>query len=1061
MSGLVGRKARALAALGLVLALAGSLPVLASNDGGSGVPTISTLAGTTPPVLTPAEATSLSLEPTDVAASPGRIYATDFSQHVVRAVDLASGIATVVAGTGVYGSSGDGGPATRAALSSPRHLATAPDGTLVIGTDHGLRAVAPDGTISTLTTEASGPVAIGPDGTVFATRRDSSEVVRVSLEGSLVTVAGSGPSYGPSDGTPALEAGFFVVSGLAVSGAGDIYVSDRHAARVFRITGGVVATVAGQPDPGCQTAFYEPCGGFSGDGGPATAGELHGPGALALSGTDLLIADLANHRVRRVDASGSIRTVAGNGTGGTDGDGGPATSAALRYPKGLAVLNADWFVATSYSVRAVDPAQAIRTVAGTGWPFFGGDGGPASAARLSRPADVAALPDGSLLVADMENNRVRRVAPDGAISTFAGGGGYFDLCCDSGGAGDGGPARAAQLYKPGGIAAAPDGVVYIAESNRIRRVAPDGSISTVAGSTRGFAGDGGPAVHALLNRPTGLHVAADGSLLIADTQNQRIRRMDPAGTMTTLLTLPANPVDILETPRGEVFVADPDKAWRVRIDGSLEPLTGSSDPGTATGPNSYANGGQGYSSLAIDEWGRVYFSSYRRHTIRMRNHDGMWRPVAGRVAGFAGDGGPAVDALVRNPSGMAIAGGRLVFADLGNDRVRTFPIGPGELPPEDTAPPVTSVSYPQDPPPWFDGPQVVYLSASDTTGVEYIDYELLSDGGEVARGRQYGNIAGVRLPFEGRNLLRYRAVDRLGKAEEFHEAVFHVDSVDPSADIEVTAEPFATDLDVARTFQVRATCADAGSGCVTPLLVVDGVTRGESVTLEAQGTYAITALARDRAGNEATSPTRRLTVDRTAPEMTLAATSETESHEGWSASGWNLSASCIDAVFARDCSKEYRSAEGAWLPFSDMGLLIDREGVHDVAVRTADPLGNLVSSQVTLKVDRSGPSGTWVTPPTVVSEAWISFEARIGDPVLADGRPGSGLRDMCFDVTLDAGLVEQRYPCSPGTLVDGVWRSQQRFGAGSYRVAARGTDVAGNPIALPPATILVLGPPGL
>lgn len=277
--------------------------------------------------------------------------------------------------------------------------------------------------------------------------------------------------------------------------------------------------------------------GFAGDGGPAVSAHLDSPAgvAVAADGT-LYIADQVNHRVRRIDAqTGVITTVAGDGTGGFGGDGGPATAAQLNWPADVALAaDGSLYIADflNQRVRRVDAQSGvISTVAGTGNPGFGGDGGPAVDAMLYGPDGLAFAPDGSLYIADVANNRVRKVdATTGVITTAAGG-------LDSGGpgiggfSGDGDPAVRAELHQPRDVAFAADGSFYIADSwnDRVRKVDPAGIITTVAGSnTRGFAGDGGPAVDAQLQRPSGVAVGRDGNLYIADSYNHRIRKLDTA-----------------------------------------------------------------------------------------------------------------------------------------------------------------------------------------------------------------------------------------------------------------------------------------------------------------------------------------------------------------------------------------------------------------------------------------------------------------------------------------------------------------------------------------------------
>jgi RHS repeat-associated protein len=275
-------------------------------------------------------------------------------------------------------------------------------------------------------------------------------------------------------------------------------------------------------------------GGFSGDSVPAVATALYHPIDVTLraDGT-LFIADFYNNRVRQVGPDGIITTVAGNGVQGFSGDGGPAVAAALNRPIGVAVgADGSLFIAEYLNnrVRRVGPDGIITTFAGNGAQSFSGDGGPAVAAALNHPVGVTVGADGSLFIAEYFNNRVRRVGPDGIITTFAGNG-------VAGFSGDGGPAVAAALNGPTIVPVGPDGSLFIADSynNRVRRVGPDGIITTVAGNgVAGVSGDGGLAVAAALNYPRSVAIGADGSLLIAQYSNNRVRRVGPDGIITTL-----------------------------------------------------------------------------------------------------------------------------------------------------------------------------------------------------------------------------------------------------------------------------------------------------------------------------------------------------------------------------------------------------------------------------------------------------------------------------------------------------------------------------------------------
>ena len=274
--------------------------------------------------------------------------------------------------------------------------------------------------------------------------------------------------------------------------------------------------------------------GSGGDGGPATSAALRQPLAVAwLADGSVLVADYANHRIRRISPGGEIATVAGTGTYGYSGDGGPATSARLNWPIDVeATADGGFLIADlgNKRVRKVSPSGVITTVAGTGANGFQGDGGPATAARLASPTGVAATAGGGFLIADAGAHRIRLVSPSGTITRVAGSG-------EIGGAGDGGPALLAQLSTPVGVAALPDGgfVVSEWEGHRVRRVSPAGVISRVAGTgTAGFSGDGAAGSGARLNRPLGVSTTSDGGVLIADSANGRVRKVSADGTIATV-----------------------------------------------------------------------------------------------------------------------------------------------------------------------------------------------------------------------------------------------------------------------------------------------------------------------------------------------------------------------------------------------------------------------------------------------------------------------------------------------------------------------------------------------
>jgi trimeric autotransporter adhesin len=327
-----------------------------------------------------------------------------------------------------------------------------------------------------------------------------------------------------------------VTAGPGAAGIGALHRLAAPAGAVGRPASSVITTVAGSRSEG-----------FSGDGGPATRAQIYGGGALAIDAAgDLYIVDPIHSRVRRVAAhSGVITTVAGNGTQGFSGDGGPATAAELNSPFGVAVdATGNLYIADSDNARVRRVAAGtgvITTVAGSGVQRYdvdvnggpAGDGGPATAAEIDQPRGVTVDATGNLYIADLGSQRLRKVdARNGLLITVAG-----DGSVDS--HGDGGPALAAGLA-PYGVAVDTAGNLYVTDLfARIREVsAATGLISTVAGDgNAGFSGDGGRATDAEIGaNADSVAVDAAGNLYIADTDNQRVRRVAAGtGVITTVV----------------------------------------------------------------------------------------------------------------------------------------------------------------------------------------------------------------------------------------------------------------------------------------------------------------------------------------------------------------------------------------------------------------------------------------------------------------------------------------------------------------------------------------------
>jgi len=334
--------------------------------------------------------------------------------------------------------------------------------------------------------------------------------------------------------------------------------------------GGAYGGGGGNPPPPPTPSIVVVAGtgamGYTGDGGPATAAALDAPYGVwvDVNNNDIFIADTGNSVIRKVDSTGKIAKVAGNGNFGFSGDGGAATAATLDKPY-RAVLDkfnnlyiADYF---NNVIRKVDKFGTISTVAGTGTQGYNGDGIPANTAQLSLPSAVAVDSTGNLYIADTFSNRIRKVdISTGMISTIAGTG-------FAGVLGDGGPANMAQLNQPEGVAVDSFNNIYIADfgNSKIRMVSSlSGNINTFAGTgSFAFSGDGGPATAAALNQPTGVAVDGQGNVYIADNQNNRVRKVTATGMISTVISptttgilSPFLPEDVAVDSAGHVYVAD-------------------------------------------------------------------------------------------------------------------------------------------------------------------------------------------------------------------------------------------------------------------------------------------------------------------------------------------------------------------------------------------------------------------------------------------------------------------------------------------------------------------------
>jgi sugar lactone lactonase YvrE len=658
-----------LAVVGVVAGLAVVLPRPLEASGS--VPTpgiITTLAGGG---LGQGQATAVGQNAIGLATFGTKVFIADQTHLLVRAVDITTRNETIVAGDGVAGSAGNGGPATAAEINFPWALAVNASGDLYIATattfnndpanlirrvDHTtgvITSVAGGGSsfvdggaaTSTSISEVQG-MSFDSSGNLFIADFDNHRIRKVDhTTGVITTVAGGGSPGNLADGIPATTAYTPLPTSVAVDSSGNLWLGSAQDPRLREVdhTSGNITTVAGTTT--VNTAAACPSG-------PATNSMAGASGiTFDLTGNPMFVTYNCVSKI----VSGSYSTVAGNGSMGYLGDGGPASSATVGVPMN-AVSDGSGNVYISQRdndvVRRVDHStQVITTFAGTG-ALCGrsGDGGQAAAATMCSPYAVAFDTTGNLFVADVYFNIVRKIDTGGVMTTVAGNG-------TRGFGGDNGPATAAQLSGPAGLAVDGAGDLFISDNlnHRVRKVDPGGTISTYAGNgTAGSTGDGGPATSAELSSPGGLALDGSGDLFIADGS---IRKVTPAGTITTTwsdLNSQYGASSLAIDATGNLYGASLGGVFELSVGGTVTALTTTMSDAVAIGPQ-----------------GRVVIVRHSTNQVFLLASTGLV-PLAGiNYPGFSGDGGPATLAWLNFPTGLAIdPNGDIFIADMGNQRVR-------------------------------------------------------------------------------------------------------------------------------------------------------------------------------------------------------------------------------------------------------------------------------------------------------------------------------------------------------------------------------------------------------
>jgi uncharacterized protein (TIGR03437 family) len=573
--------------------------------------TIQTVAGNN---NSSAAASALSValgQPEGIAVDhSGNVYFAEAANNRVRKVGTDGSIQTI-AGTGVAGFAGDGGPAAAAELSQPYGLA------------------------------------IDAAGNLYIADLGNARVREITLDGSIHTVAGGGtlPAANSGQGGAATAAQLMQPRNVAVDTAGSLYISDFAANQVYQVNaGGTLLLMAGTGTAG-----------YTGAGTSALLAELNAPAGLAAdSNGDLYIADSGNNRVRKI-YNGIIITVFNT----------PSPTGIALNPTGMLYIAAtSYFGSVLQQISGVSSARdltldstgniyttsgafvlevpssgIVTTIAGSGSsPNYGGDGGPATAAQLNSPSGIAVDSAGNWYIADTSNNRIREVTSAGVINTIAGTG-------TAGSTGDNGPASAAEVNAPRAIAIGSSNNLYVADTgnNEVRKITSAGTISSIANQ---------------LNNPTSVVVDTQGSVYIADSGNNRIVQVTVSGTANTFAKL-MGVLAVAVDPSGNIVAADSTQIWSVASNGALTSLVGG-----LTSPN----------GLAYASDGTLFIADTGANVIRQFSTSSELTTIAGTgTAGFSGDGASALAAQLNAPTVIAIgANGTLLIADSGNNRIRSL-----------------------------------------------------------------------------------------------------------------------------------------------------------------------------------------------------------------------------------------------------------------------------------------------------------------------------------------------------------------------------------------------------
>ncbi len=554
--------------------------------------------------------------------SAGNVYVADFNNSIIRKITPA-GVVTTLAGSGVFGSTDATGAA--ASFDYPNGVATDSAGNVYVaeGFNNTIRKITPAGVVTTLagkagvfgSTDATGaaasfdfPSGVATDsaGNVYVADRNNSAIRKITPAGVVTTLAGTAGLTGSTDATGA-AARFNHPSGIATDSAGNVYVADQGNSTVRKITlAGVVTTLAGTAG---VTGSTDATG---------AAASFHFPTGIATDGAgNVYVADNLNHTIRKITPAGVVTTLAGTAGafGSTD-----ATGAAARFDFSEFGFQVDSAVATdsagnvyaadyfNNTIRKITPAGVVTTLAGT-TGVLGSTDATGVAASFRGPAGVATDSAGNVYVADSTNSAIRKITPSGVVTTLAG---MARVSGSTDGAG-----AAARFNLPGGVATDSAGNIYVGDSSAIRKITPAGVVSTLAGTAGVIGSADGIGAAASFNFQGGVATDGAGNVYVADSSNHTIRKITPAGVVTTLA--------------------------------GTAGLTGSTDATGAAARFSFPIG------IAADIAGNVYVADFLNHTIRKITPAGVVSTVVG-VVGQASFAPGALPGLLAFPVGVAVSG---------------------------------------------------------------------------------------------------------------------------------------------------------------------------------------------------------------------------------------------------------------------------------------------------------------------------------------------------------------------------------------------------------------------